>query len=148
MGRLLRARTEGLALYAAVRTLPVPTEPLAWLWHASLLREHRGDDQVAAVLVSAGIGGREAHVLHALAKGMPASSSGVMDGKRFASSATTTERPETTDFGISGEGGLRLVRIFAPTCRWQCPTRPSFEWRNVPHGRWQGNGHMDVTDLP
>ena len=71
MGRLLRARTEGRALYAAVRTLPVPTEPLARLWHANLLREHRGDGHVAA-LVSAGIGGTEAHVLHALAKGMPA----------------------------------------------------------------------------
>jgi hypothetical protein len=46
-----------------VRTLPVPTEPLARLWHANLLREHRGDGHVAA-LVSAGIGGTEAHVLH------------------------------------------------------------------------------------
>jgi hypothetical protein len=55
-----------------VRTLPVPTEPLPRLWHANLLREHRGDGHVAAVLVSAGIGGTEAHVLHALAKGMPA----------------------------------------------------------------------------
>src|SRR3954466_13144983 len=38
------ARTEGRALYAAVRTLPIPDEPLARLWHgANLLREHRGD---------------------------------------------------------------------------------------------------------
>jgi hypothetical protein len=71
VGRLLRARTEGRALYVAVRTLPVPTEPLARLWHANLLHEHRGDGHVAA-LVSAGIGGMEAHVLHALARGMPA----------------------------------------------------------------------------
>lgn len=35
------ARTDGRALYAAVRTLPLPTEPLARLWHgANLLREH------------------------------------------------------------------------------------------------------------
>ena len=27
------ARTEGRALYAAVRTLPLPTEPVARLWH-------------------------------------------------------------------------------------------------------------------
>ena len=55
-----------------MRPPPVPTEPLARLWHgASLLRERRGDGQVAA-LVSAGIGGTEAHLLHALAKGMPA----------------------------------------------------------------------------
>jgi hypothetical protein len=66
------ARTEGRALYAAVRTLPLPTEPVARLWHgANLLREHRGDGHVAA-LVTAGIGGTEAHVLHALSEGMPA----------------------------------------------------------------------------
>jgi hypothetical protein len=66
------ARTDGRALYAAVRTLPVPGEPVARLWHgANLLREHRGDGHVAA-LVSAGIAGAEAHVLHALSVDMPA----------------------------------------------------------------------------
>ena len=66
------APTEGRALYAAVRTLPVPTEPVARFWHgANLLREHRGDGHIAA-LVTAGIGGTEAHVLHALSVGMPA----------------------------------------------------------------------------
>lgn len=64
--------TEGRPLYAAVRTLPLPTEPLARLWHgANLLREHRGDGHIAALLC-AGIAGTEAHVLHALAEGMPA----------------------------------------------------------------------------
>jgi hypothetical protein len=66
------ARTDGRALYAAVRTLPLPTEPLARLWHgANLLREHRGDGHVAA-LVNLRIDGTEAHVLHALSEGMPA----------------------------------------------------------------------------
>ena len=66
------APTEGRALYAAVRTLPVPTEPVARLWHgANLLREHRGDGHVAALLTE-GIGGTEAHVLHTLSEGMPA----------------------------------------------------------------------------
>ena len=65
------APMEGRALYAAVRTLPLPTEPLARLWHgANLLREHRGDGHVAALL-TVGIGGTEAHVLHALSEGMP-----------------------------------------------------------------------------
>ena len=51
---------------------PYPTEPVARLWHAAtLLREHRGDGHIAA-LVTAGIGGTEAHVLHALFEGMPA----------------------------------------------------------------------------
>ena len=66
------APTEGRALYAAVRTLPLPTEPVARLWHgANLLREHRGDGHVAALLTE-GIGGTESHVLHALSEGMPA----------------------------------------------------------------------------
>lgn len=63
------APIEGRALFAANRALPEPDEPLARLWHAAtLLREHRGDGHVAA-LVAAGINGREAHVLHALATG-------------------------------------------------------------------------------
>lgn len=65
------APTEGRALYAALRTLRLPTEPVARLWPGSnLLREHRGDGHVAALL-TAGIGGTEAHVLHALSEGMP-----------------------------------------------------------------------------
>ncbi|MET7457647.1 MarR family transcriptional regulator [Streptomyces sp. NPDC005574] len=65
------APLEGRALFAANRSLPVPDEPLARLWHAAtLLREHRGDAHVAALL-AAGIGGRESHVLHAIASGIP-----------------------------------------------------------------------------
>lgn len=68
----LGAPTEGRILYAALRTLPVPSEPVAKLWHAAtLLREHRGDGHIAA-LVTEDIGGTEAHVLAALSVGMPA----------------------------------------------------------------------------
>jgi hypothetical protein len=43
---------------------------VARLWHgANLVREHRGDGHVAALL-TAGIGGTEAHVLHALSEDM------------------------------------------------------------------------------
>src|SRR5689334_9893911 len=71
-GAAMSAPTEGRPLYAGLRALPVPAEPVARLWHAAtLLREHRGDGHVAA-LVAAGIGGTEAHVLHALAQGTPA----------------------------------------------------------------------------
>jgi hypothetical protein len=67
------APLEGRPLFAANRALPEPDEPLARLWHAAtLLREHRGDGHVA-VLVTTGIGGRDAHVLHALSTGTPAS---------------------------------------------------------------------------
>ena len=66
------APTEGRALYAGLRALDVPGEPVARLWHAAtLLREHRGDGHNAA-LVARGIGGTEAHVLLALSLGMRA----------------------------------------------------------------------------
>jgi DNA-binding MarR family transcriptional regulator len=66
------APTEGRTLYAGLRALDVPQEPLARLWHAAtLLREHRGDGH-NALLVAHGIGGTEAHVLLALSFGMRA----------------------------------------------------------------------------
>src|SRR3712207_9064640 len=62
----------GRPMYPALRTLPVPAEPVARLFHAaSLLREHRGDGHITA-LMAEGIGGLEAHVLAALDLGMPA----------------------------------------------------------------------------
>jgi DNA-binding MarR family transcriptional regulator len=68
----LSAPTEGRALYAGLKALAVPTEPVARLWHAAtLLREHRGDGHNAALLAH-GIGGTEAHVLLALSLGMRA----------------------------------------------------------------------------
>ena len=68
----LSAPTEGRALYAGLRTLAVPEEPVARLWHAAtLLREHRGDGHNAALLAH-GIGGTQAHVLMALSLGMRA----------------------------------------------------------------------------
>jgi hypothetical protein len=71
------APTEGRVMYAGLRTLPMPDEPVARLWHAAnMLREHRGDGHIAA-LVSERIGGTEAHVLSALASGIyPAESFG------------------------------------------------------------------------
>jgi hypothetical protein len=89
------APSEGRAMYAALRSLPIPDEPVARLWHAAdLLREHRGDGHIAACM-SEGIGGTESHVISALAAGIfPAESFGrihhlpkarlaaVMDGLR------------------------------------------------------------------
>ena len=60
------APTDGRVMYAGLRALPVPEEPVARLWHAAnMLREHRGDGHIAA-LVSEQVGGTEAHVLSAL----------------------------------------------------------------------------------
>lgn len=52
----------GRPLFAANAALPVPDEPHLRLWHAAtMLREHRGDGHVAA-LVCAGLDGCEAHL--------------------------------------------------------------------------------------
>ena len=59
-------------MYAALRAIPVPDEVVARLFHAaSLLREHRGDGHIAA-LMAEGVGGLEAHALFALGMDMPA----------------------------------------------------------------------------
>jgi hypothetical protein len=73
---LLQAATsapiEGRPMYAALRSIPIPDEVVARLFHAaSLLREHRGDGHIAALMVE-GVGGLEAHVLYALDMDMPA----------------------------------------------------------------------------
>jgi hypothetical protein len=61
------APTAGRVMYAGMRTLAVPSDPVARLWHsATTLREHRADGHIAA-LVGARIGGTEAHVISALA---------------------------------------------------------------------------------
>src|SRR6476620_938122 len=68
----ISAPLEGRPMYAALRTLPLPEEPVAGIFHAaSLLREHRGDGHVAALMAEC-IGGLEAHVLLALDMGIPA----------------------------------------------------------------------------
>lgn len=68
-----QAPLAGRPLFAANHALPEPDQPLALLWHAAtLLREHRGDGHVA-VLTAVGIGGRQSHVLHALATETPGS---------------------------------------------------------------------------
>src|SRR3954471_3237615 len=70
------APVEGRPMYAALRAIPLPDDMVARLFHAaSLLREHRGDGHIAA-LMSEGVGGLEAHVLLALDMDMPAENFG------------------------------------------------------------------------
>lgn len=65
------APTESRPLFAGLRALPVPEEPIARLWHgATLLREYRGDVHNLALAVF-GVGGTESHLLRALADGDP-----------------------------------------------------------------------------
>jgi hypothetical protein len=77
---LMKAATsapyEGRPMYAALRSLPLPDDVVVRLFHAaSLLREHRGDGHIAA-LMTEGIGGLEAHVLLALHMDLPANEFG------------------------------------------------------------------------
>src|SRR5262245_10226252 len=68
---LLRASTsapvEGRPMYAALRAMPIPEgDVVVRCFHAaSLLREHRGDGHIAALMIE-GVGRLEAHVLLAL----------------------------------------------------------------------------------
>lgn len=60
---LVELPVDGRPLYAALTSIERPTEPLARLWHAAtLLREHRGDGHIAA-LVTEGLSGLGAHLL-------------------------------------------------------------------------------------
>jgi hypothetical protein len=62
---------DGRPLFAANRALPWPDDPVPALWHAvTLLREHRGDAHVAA-LIAEGISGRESNVLQVAAGKVP-----------------------------------------------------------------------------
>src|SRR3954453_19796277 len=68
----ISAPIDGRPMYAALRSIPIPDDVVARCFHAaSLLREHRGDGHIAA-LMSEGVGGLEAHVLFALDMNMPA----------------------------------------------------------------------------
>ncbi|MFE2718260.1 hypothetical protein ACFXKI_41530 [Streptomyces mirabilis] len=62
---------QGRPLFAAHAALPWPEEPVLQLWHAqTLLREFRGDGHVACLL-SEGVGGLEALILHAATGDVP-----------------------------------------------------------------------------
>lgn len=62
---------EGRPLFAGHAAIPWPTEPHLVLWHAqTLLREFRGDAHVAA-LVTAGVTGLEALLLHGASGEVP-----------------------------------------------------------------------------
>jgi hypothetical protein len=91
------APTEGRAMYAGLRTLPIPNEPVARLWHsANLLREHRGDGHIAA-LVAEGIGGLESHALYAVSQGMPAEKFGRLHHLPAATLAAVADRMRDRD---------------------------------------------------
>lgn len=113
------APVAGRALFAANRALAEPVEPLARLWHAAtLLREHRGDGHVAALL-AAGVHGRESHVLQALANGTARDiytvSRDFDDREWDACLRALRERGFTTGDGLTPEGKAVKADIEART---------------------------------
>ncbi len=93
----------GRALFAANAALPWPTDRVGALWHAAtLLREHRGDGHVAA-LTAAGISGREAGVLHAIATALPRS---VLDaGRQYTDEEWESLTERLADRGLLDRSG-------------------------------------------
>jgi hypothetical protein len=115
------APLEGRPMYAALRSIPIPDgDAVARLFHAAcMLREHRGDGHIAALMIE-GVGGLEAHVLCAFDMGMrpekfgrihhlpPAQLAAVIDGMR--------ERNLIGDDGwLSETGRLTKQRVEALT---------------------------------
>src|SRR5881397_686607 len=90
-------------MYAALRAIPVPDDIVTRLFHAaSLLREHRGDGHIAA-LMTEGVGGLEAHALLALAMDMPAEKFGRIHHLPSAQLAAVIDGMR--DRGLIGEDG-------------------------------------------
>jgi hypothetical protein len=63
---------EGRPLFAGLASLPLPAEDHLMVWHAAkLLREHRGDGHIAALVIEE-LGRIDALVVHAAFDGFPA----------------------------------------------------------------------------
>ena len=109
-------------MYAALRSIPIPDEVVARMFHAaSLLREHRGDGHIAALMVE-GVGGLEAHALLALDMDMPAEKFGRIHHLPAAQIAAVLDglraRGLVRDDGwLSDEGRAVKQRIEATTDR-------------------------------
>lgn len=97
------APVDGRALFAANVALPVPSDPVAALWHATtLLREHRGDGHVAA-LVAAGISGRESNVFHTAASAV--SEEFMKRSRHYDDNEWEACRQSLADRGLLDSGG-------------------------------------------
>ncbi|MEU4211651.1 hypothetical protein AB0F13_16890 [Streptomyces sp. NPDC026206] len=128
----------GRVLSAANAALDVPGHPLDRLWHAAtLLREHRGDGHVAA-LVAAGLDGCEILVLRA-GIDVPRSElqpyRGWSDAEWEAAGRRLAGRGLLAADGSATDGGRRLLAA-AEEATDRAAARP-----------WQGAGPGDVREL-
>src|SRR6478752_4113160 len=111
---------EGRPLYAGHADLGWPGEPLLDLWHAAtLLREHRGDGHIAALL-HADLNGLEALITYtATGRGFTLAAAkatrGWSDEEWTAESAALVERGLLDDGGLTAEGKDLRARVEAET---------------------------------
>jgi hypothetical protein len=111
---------EGRPLYAGHADLPWPEEPLLQLWHGvTLLREHRGDGHLAALL-RAGLTGLEALVSHTVTgRGFTESGAkatrGYSDEDWAAATAALTGRGLLADGQLTPDGAALRARIEVET---------------------------------
>ena len=126
-------------MYAALRTLPIPEDPVTQLFHAaSLLREHRGDGHIAA-LMTEGIGGLEAHVLLALDMGMPAEKFGRIHHLPAPQLAALVDRMKARGL-VADDGG------FTPAGR-QCKERIEALTDDLAAAPYECLDHAEVEEL-
>ncbi|WP_266927513.1 hypothetical protein [Streptomyces sp. NBC_00654] len=96
---------EGRPLYAAHAELPWPTEPHMVLWHAiTLLREHRGDGHVAA-LVGHGVGAIAALITDTATGRSLFSARQVREHRDWSEQDWEAEVATLTESGILGPNG-------------------------------------------
>src|SRR4051794_28196959 len=111
---------EGRPLYAGHADLAWPEEPLLQLWHGvTLLREHRGDGHLAALL-RAGLTGLEALVSHTVTgRGFTESGAkatrGYSDEDWAAATAALTGRGLLADGRLTPDGAALRARIEVET---------------------------------
>lgn len=106
MQAALSAPIEGRPMYAALRALPEPAGVVDRMFHAaSLLREHRGDGHIVA-LMSEGIARLEAHVLFALSLDMPPEKFGRIHHLPAAQIADVIDGMRAR--GLSGDNALAV----------------------------------------
>jgi hypothetical protein len=96
---------EGRPLYAGHADLPWPDEPLLDLWHAaSLLREHRGDGHIAALL-HADLNGLEALITHTVT-GRGFTEAAARATRGWSEEDWNAEAAALAERGLVAEGGL------------------------------------------
>ena len=112
--------TEGRPLFAAHADLPWPEDPVLVLWHgATLLREHRGDGHLAALL-RAGLSGLEALITHtATGRGFRPEiaklTRGWSEEEWGAAEARLADRGLLAGSGLAPDGEALRARIEAET---------------------------------